>query len=108
MTVREIPITVKAEFVDAQAVDRDKPTTWRSTRRMRSAGNITLPSAGEFGSTITWQSSSDLITPTGEVTRPAFGRPGVAGNPDGHDRQGRRDADEDVPLHDQALPREEE
>ena len=38
-------------------------------------GNITLPSAGQFGSAITWAASTPIITPTGEVSRPAYGRP---------------------------------
>ncbi|MFI9814226.1 immunoglobulin-like domain-containing protein [Saccharothrix variisporea] len=37
-------------------------------------GNITLPATGPYGTTITWASNKpDTITPTGEVTRPAFG-----------------------------------
>ncbi|PHV69610.1 hypothetical protein CS063_14705, partial [Sporanaerobium hydrogeniformans] len=36
-------------------------------------GNMTLPTIGENGSTITWESSPSLITPTGEVTRPNHG-----------------------------------
>ncbi|OLS33402.1 immunoglobulin-like domain-containing protein [Bacillus sp. MRMR6] len=37
-------------------------------------GNLTLPVTGENGSTITWKSSDPaMITPTGEVTRPAQG-----------------------------------
>ena len=40
-------------------------------------GNITLPAAGQFGSAITWSASTPIITPTGEVSRPAYGRPDV-------------------------------
>ncbi|MED4229100.1 immunoglobulin-like domain-containing protein [Neobacillus cucumis] len=38
-------------------------------------GNLTLPNSEENGSTITWKSSDPtIITPTGEVTRPANGK----------------------------------
>lgn len=37
-------------------------------------GNITLPTAGLYGTKVAWESSdSAVITGTGEVTRPAFG-----------------------------------
>ncbi len=73
VTTREIPVVVKAEFDDAQAVGRDTfDLTLHDTDDLR--GNINLPVSGEFGSTITWKSTTDLVTPKGEVTRPAFGR----------------------------------
>ena len=76
MTTREIPITVPAEFDDAQSVARDRADlALAGLDDVR--GNITLPSAGEFGSAITWAASPNAITPTGEVTRPAYGRPDV-------------------------------
>ncbi|GAA1521616.1 hypothetical protein GCM10009677_63380 [Sphaerisporangium rubeum] len=76
VTTREIPIVVKAEFDDAQAVDRDAfDLALYATDDVR--GNIDLPAGGKFGSTITWKSTTDLVTPTGEVTRPAFGRADV-------------------------------
>ncbi|GAA3333843.1 hypothetical protein GCM10020331_099490 [Ectobacillus funiculus] len=38
-------------------------------------GNLTLPKTGKNGSAITWKSSNPtVITSTGEVTRPAFGK----------------------------------
>ncbi len=107
VTVREIPITVKAEFVDAQAVDRDAyDLALHATDEIR--GHITLPSAGEFGSTITWHSSSDLITPTGEVTRPAFGRAGVSGTLTATIAKGDASQTKMFPFTIEALPREEE
>jgi hypothetical protein len=37
-------------------------------------GNITLPAAGLYGTAVEWKSNDDaVITPTGEVTRPAYG-----------------------------------
>ncbi|MGO1279991.1 MAG: immunoglobulin-like domain-containing protein, partial [Cellulosimicrobium funkei] len=36
-------------------------------------GNLTLPTTGLHGASVTWESSSGTITPTGEVTRPAHG-----------------------------------
>jgi hypothetical protein len=37
-------------------------------------GNLTLPTSGLHGSTLSWASSAPgVVTPTGEVTRPAYG-----------------------------------
>ncbi|WP_251153437.1 family 43 glycosylhydrolase [Cellulosimicrobium sp. Marseille-Q4280] len=36
-------------------------------------GNLTLPTTGLHGASVSWASSSGAITPTGEVTRPAHG-----------------------------------
>ncbi len=37
-------------------------------------GNVTLPTAGPLGSAVTWSSSDpEVVTTTGEVTRPAYG-----------------------------------
>nr|WP_222840716.1 immunoglobulin-like domain-containing protein [Actinosynnema mirum] len=39
-------------------------------------GNLTLPTTGLHGTTVTWTSSApDVVTPTGEVTRPEHGQP---------------------------------
>ena len=76
VATRTIAITVLSEFDDAQAAARD-------TADLRLAGlddirgNITLPAQGEFGSAITWSASPAIVTATGEVTRPAYGRPDV-------------------------------
>ena len=41
-------------------------------------GNITLPQTGELGSAVKWSCDSPgVITPTGEVTRPAYGEDAV-------------------------------
>ena len=41
-------------------------------------GNITLPATGPLGSAITWTTSApDVVTVTGEVTRPAYGEDDV-------------------------------
>ncbi|MBD7958791.1 Ig-like domain repeat protein [Microbacterium sp. Sa4CUA7] len=74
VTQREIPITVKAEFDAAQSVARDTlELELYSTDEVR--GNIDLPAVGEWGSAITWESSDPVVSPTGEVTRPAYGQP---------------------------------
>ena len=74
VTEREIAITVPAEFDDQQSVARDADElALAGLDDIR--GNLTLPITGEFGSTIAWAAGPDLITPTGEVTRPAYGRP---------------------------------
>ncbi|WP_053226288.1 immunoglobulin-like domain-containing protein [Solirubrobacter soli] len=76
VTTREIAVTVPAQFDAAQSVARDTADlTLAGLDDIR--GNITLPATGEFGSTIAWK-ASDSITPTGEVSRPAYGRADVA------------------------------
>ena len=77
VATRSIAITVLAEFDDAQSVARDTADlVMVGLDDVR--GNITLPAAGQFGSAITWAASTPIITPTGEVTRPAYGRPDAA------------------------------
>jgi len=58
---------------DAQAVQLDRDALIvHNISDVR--GHLTLPAVGENGSTITWQSeNTELITATGEVTRPAHG-----------------------------------
>ena len=74
VTSREIAITVPAEFDDQQSVARDADElALAGLDDIR--GNVTLPITGQFGSTIAWTASPNVITPTGEVTRPAYGRP---------------------------------
>ncbi|MCR2817780.1 Ig-like domain repeat protein [Microbacterium sp. zg.Y1090] len=74
VTQREIPITVKAEFDSAQSVERDTlELELYATDDVR--GHIDLPAEGDWGSVITWESSDAAISPTGEVTRPAYGQP---------------------------------
>ena len=73
---REIRITVPAQFHDSESVARDSDDlTLAALDDIR--GNITLPARGEWGSAITWASGAGIITPTGEVSRPAYGRPDV-------------------------------
>ena len=73
---REITITVPAQFHDAESVARDTDDlTMTALDDVR--GNLTLPATGDWGSTITWAASAPIITPTGEVSRPAYGRPDV-------------------------------
>ncbi len=72
VTVREIPVTVPAEFDDAHSAQRDAlDLDLYATDDIR--GDIELPSEGRWGSTITWESSTGLISSTGEVERPAYG-----------------------------------
>ncbi|TQJ30753.1 immunoglobulin-like domain-containing protein [Microbacterium sp. SLBN-146] len=71
-TVREIPITVKAEMGTTESVARDTlELELHSIDSIR--GNIDLPSTGTWGSTITWESTTEAISATGEVTRPSYG-----------------------------------
>ncbi|WP_169953503.1 immunoglobulin-like domain-containing protein [Microbispora sp. H11081] len=107
VTTREIPIVVKAQFDDAQAVDRDTlDLSLYATDDVR--GNIALPATGEFGSTITWKSTSDLVTPTGEVTRPAFGRADVEAVLTATIKKGSASKTKSFPVKISAMPRSEE
>ncbi|NHC46685.1 immunoglobulin-like domain-containing protein [Motilibacter aurantiacus] len=107
VTTRQIPVTVKAQFDDAQAVDRDTfDLDLYKTDDVR--GNIDLPATGEFGSTITWTSTTDLVGPTGEVTRPAYGRPAVTGTLTATITKGSASQTKSFPVTVKPLPRWEE
>lgn len=104
---REFPVTVRAEFNDAQAVDRDKlDLELYATDNVR--GNMNLPAAGEFGTTITWESTSELITPTGVVTRPAFGHPDVEATLTATIAKGAASQTKSFPVTIKSAPRVEE
>lgn len=76
VAVREIEITVPAEFDETHSVDRDAlDLELHSTDNVR--GNIDLPSEGRWGSAIAWESSSEFVSASGEVTRPPYGHPEV-------------------------------
>ncbi|MFC3686767.1 immunoglobulin-like domain-containing protein [Aquipuribacter hungaricus] len=107
VTVREIQVTVEAEFDDADAVARDSADlVLYSTDDVR--GDLDLPAEGGFGSAVTWSSTTDLITPTGEVTRPGYGRPAVEGTLTATVRRGDAASTRTFPVTVRALPREEE
>ncbi|MEU5907072.1 immunoglobulin-like domain-containing protein [Micromonospora sp. NPDC047527] len=107
ITTREIPVVVKAEFNDGQAVDRDSfDLSLYATGDVR--GNLNLPARGEFGSTITWRSTTDLVTPTGEVTRPAFGHDDVAATLTATVTKGSASRTKSFPVTITAMPRSEE
>ena len=105
--VRQIPITVKAEFGDSSAVGRDAlDLELYQTDNVR--GFLNLPSEGEFGSTITWASSSDLVSATGEVTRPAYGHPEVEATLTATIAKGGEQVTKEFDIVIKPLPREEE
>ncbi|WP_336920888.1 immunoglobulin-like domain-containing protein [Aquipuribacter sp. SD81] len=107
VVTREIEVVVKAEFDDAQAVARDTyDLDLYATDDVR--GNIELPAEGDFGSTITWTSTSDLVSPTGVVTRPAFGRPDVEATLTASIRRGDAVETKSFDVTIRSLPREEE
>ncbi len=66
-------VTVRAEFDDSQTVNRAAAAlTVANLSDVR--GNLTLPATGENGTTITWKSDRPtVVSPTGEVRRPAPG-----------------------------------
>ena len=70
---RTFTVTVIKMSPDAQRVKLDKEAlTVYNINDVR--GNLTLPTKGANGSEITWVSSNEaVITPTGEVVRPAHG-----------------------------------
>lgn len=107
VAVREIPITVLAEFDDAHSVDRDAlDLELHADDGIR--GNITLPTTGRWGSTITWTSDTEMISPTGEVTRPAYGHPEVEATLTATVAKGDADVTKAFDVVIEPLPREEE
>ncbi|RKL65650.1 hypothetical protein CR203_19410 [Salipaludibacillus neizhouensis] len=70
---KEFTVTVLRKPSDSEAVTEDaKNLIIYNINDVR--GNLTLPTMGENGSTITWDSrNSSVITPTGEVDRPTHG-----------------------------------
>ena len=92
----------RAGGVRRRAVRRARPRRpGRWPASTTSAATSRCPTAGEFGSTITWAASPDVITPTGEVTRPAYGRPDAPRHADRHAHQGRGHRDQVVRRHGQ-------
>lgn len=107
VAVREIQITVPAEFDDGHSVDRDKlDLELYETGNVR--GNIELPTEGRWGSQITWESSSELISPTGEVTRPAYGHPEVEATLTATIAKGEAEVEKTFDVVVKPLPRKEE
>lgn len=74
---RTFEVTVVPEPDDAEAVAGDAAgVVIPNLDDVR--GNITLPTGGPTGTTLAWSSSApDVISPTGEVTRPAHGSDAV-------------------------------
>ncbi|CAL9510788.1 hypothetical protein SUDANB95_03603 [Actinosynnema sp. ALI-1.44] len=74
---RAFTVTVRPQLTDDEKVaEADAALTLHDTDAIR--GNITLPTTGAHGATITWDSNKPaVITPTGEVTRPAHGEKAV-------------------------------
>ncbi|MFA9556754.1 immunoglobulin-like domain-containing protein [Evansella sp. AB-rgal1] len=70
---KDFTVTVLRRPTDAEAIINDARTlVVHNINDVR--GNLTLKTSGEKGSSITWKSEDDsIITPTGEVTRPAHG-----------------------------------
>ncbi|MCE6999192.1 family 43 glycosylhydrolase [Saccharothrix sp. S26] len=70
---RDFQVTVRPQLTDDEKVaEADAALVVWDADDIR--GNITLPTTGLHGTTITWKSNKPgVITTTGEVTRPAFG-----------------------------------
>ncbi|MCL2030244.1 MAG: lectin like domain-containing protein, partial [Oscillospiraceae bacterium] len=72
-----IKAIVETSLDDADAVTADKALlTWDRIKGLNVSEaevktNLALPTTGRYGSTISWSSSPDIISNTGEVSRPA-------------------------------------
>ncbi|WP_164743421.1 immunoglobulin-like domain-containing protein [Microbacterium sulfonylureivorans] len=107
VAVREMTITVPAEFDEAHSVDRDAlDLELHSTDNVR--GNIELPNQGRWGSTIVWESSSEYVSSSGEVTRPAYGHPEVEATLTATLAKGGAEVQKNFDVVIKPLPREEE
>ncbi|WP_281495544.1 family 43 glycosylhydrolase [Isoptericola sp. S6320L] len=71
-------------------------------------GNLTLPTTGDDGASVTWAPSSDTIAPTGEVTRPAHGEPAQDVELTATVTVGEATAERTFTAHVPALPAEED
>ncbi|MGN9911248.1 family 43 glycosylhydrolase [Phytohabitans sp. LJ34] len=71
-------VTVLADFDDATKVARAAAAlTVHNLDDVR--GNLTLPAGGDYGTAVTWSSDRpDVVSPTGEVHRPAAGAPAAS------------------------------
>ncbi|WP_270171970.1 immunoglobulin-like domain-containing protein [Paenibacillus sp. SYP-B4298] len=75
-TKQFVIIVVKNDITDAEAVGADASALNIGYSGSNSAasvtGDLTLPVAGDYGTTITWASADeDVVSTTGEVSRPA-------------------------------------
>ncbi|KOX34433.1 1,4-beta-xylanase [Saccharothrix sp. NRRL B-16348] len=70
---RDFQVTVRPELTDDEKVaEADAALVVWDEDDIR--GNITLPTTGLHGTAVTWKSNKpEVVTPTGEVTRPASG-----------------------------------
>ncbi|WP_345293452.1 family 43 glycosylhydrolase, partial [Isoptericola chiayiensis] len=71
-------------------------------------GNLTLPTTGAHGATVAWATSSDTVTPTGEVTRPAHGEPAEEVELTATVTVGEASAERVLTAHVPALPEQED
>ncbi|RKL65649.1 hydrolase [Salipaludibacillus neizhouensis] len=70
---KEFEVTVLRELSDSEVIiyDMEELMVHNIDNVL---GNLTLPTTGEYGSTISWESEdSSIITSTGEVIRPSYG-----------------------------------
>ncbi|MFC8732378.1 OmpL47-type beta-barrel domain-containing protein [Luteimicrobium sp. NPDC057192] len=72
-------------------------------------GNVTLPTAGDHGTTVAWASSDPgVVSTTGEVTRPAHGTDAVAVTLTATVTKGDATATRTIPLTVEPLPEQED
>ncbi|QSR28335.1 hypothetical protein CFH99_22180 [Nocardioides aromaticivorans] len=75
---RTFDVTVLSEELDDTGKAQDAVAAVELVHPDDVRGNLTLPTTGLHGATLAWSSGSpDLVTATGEVTRPSYGDPAV-------------------------------
>jgi len=73
---KEVTVTVPAEEQTDEGKAQDAVAAVELVHADDVRGNLTLPSEGLHGTTLAWDSSDhDVVSDTGEVTRPAHGTP---------------------------------
>lgn len=80
---KKFNVTVLAEYTDQQRIDLDAKNLKESMEDLSAVtADFTIPTVGELGSVITWESTNPAVSPdngTAKVTRPAIGSPNATG-----------------------------
>ncbi|MDR1328930.1 MAG: S-layer homology domain-containing protein [Oscillospiraceae bacterium] len=80
VTVLRVELTqVQRQQMDVAAVVKWDAIKGENTSQSNVTYDLTLPSVGPYGSTLTWTSENPAISAAGEITRPAAGESDAAG-----------------------------
>jgi hypothetical protein len=102
---RDFTVTVLAEERTDEGKAQDAVAAVELVHADDVRGNLTLPTSGLHGTTLSWASSAPaVVTPTGEVTRPAYGAAAVDVTMTVTATRGTASAQRDLVLHVQPLP----